>query len=526
MRAAWRAAAVRAAEAPLVASAPPDHWMRAAAWAVARAAKAQARSRTGRVVGHRALVLVGGGANGGDGLYAAALLARSGWLVTAVLATAHPHAPALAAARTAGVQVALAPSLPATAGLRPLGSARLRAVAAASPIWLDALTGTGARGPLRGPAAALVHELLPVRADTQPRVVAVDVPSGVDVDTGAVAGVVLRADVTVTFGDEKPCLLLPPGCYLAGQVELALPELGVEPTGPAPAVVTQDATELAALWRRPRPTDHKYTRGVVGLLVGSATYPGAGILAAAGALGAAPGMVRLLAADGPGPRPAHVAAQLAAHPALVAAPGRVQARVLGPGGDADQAPAYAAALAAARADGLPLVLDAAALDGLVPPLPPAALLTPHAGELAALLTAWGQPRSRAEVEAAPVAAARAAAQRAGCVVLLKGHTTVIAAPTDPLYVHSGAPAWLATAGTGDVLAGILGAALAAVGDEVAALPGPLASGEVARWASLGVVLHTAAARRCGGPLSASALAAAVPAALAALLAREDGTMGQ
>lgn len=529
MRAAWRAADVRAAEAELVASAPPDHWMRQAAWAVARTAKAEARARDGRVAGTRALALIGGGANGGDGLYAAALLARAGWAVTAVLATARPHAPALAAARAAGVSLALVPALPAAAradGLAPLSRPRLRALAGVATIWLDALVGTGARGPLRGAAADLVCDLLGIRAETQPRVVAVDVPSGVDVDTAAVEGVVLRADVTVTFGDEKPCLLLPPGCHLAGRVELALPELGVDSLGPAPAVVTQDPTDLADLWRRPRPSDHKYTRGVVGLLAGSATYPGAGVLAAAGALGAAPGLVRLLPADGAAPRPAHVAAQLAAHPALVAAPGRVQARVVGPGGDADQAPAYAAALAAAHTDRLPLVLDAAALAGLTPPLPPAALLTPHAGELAALLTAWGQPHSRADVESEPVAAARTAARQAGCVVLLKGHTTVIAAPTDPLYVQTGAPAWLATAGTGDVLAGILGATLAAVGDDIAALPGPLASGEVARWASLGVVLHTAAARRCDGPLTASALAAAVPAALAAILAREDGTMGQ
>ncbi len=189
---------------------------------------------------------------------------------------------------------------------------------------------------------------------------------------------------------------------------------------------------------------HKYTRGVVGVRAGSVQYPGAGVLCVAGAASGLCGMVRYVAGAGE--------QVLAAHPDVVTAKGRVQAWTVGSGGGAD----VATMLAEAQADGVPIVVDADALALVEGPLTVPTVLTPHAGELARMTGA-----DREAIEAAPLRHARAAAERYDAVVLLKGRHTVVARPDGQARITTTGVPWLATAGAGDVLAGLIGALLAA-----------------------------------------------------------------
>ena len=205
--------------------------------------------------------------------------------------------------------------------------------------------------------------------------------------------------------------------------------------------------ELAACWPVPGGRDHKYTRGVVGIDAGSSRYPGAALLAVAGALGAGPGMVRYL-----GSAPGEFV--ISRHPSVVLADGQVQALVLGPGwGHREDA---GERLEAACAREVPMVLDADALRRLPHPLPGGCLLTPHPGEMAALLGI-----ARREVEAAPVETARQAAVAFRATVLLKGGIQPVATPDGRVRLALPGPAWSAQAGSGDVLAGACGTLLAA-----------------------------------------------------------------
>jgi hydroxyethylthiazole kinase-like uncharacterized protein yjeF len=215
---------------------------------------------------------------------------------------------------------------------------------------------------------------------------------------------------------------------------------------------------------------------------GSRTYPGAALLAVAGANTGLVGMVRYVGTE------AVADTVRTAHPEVVGE-GRVQAWVVGPGGGEDAA----TMLAEARADGVPVVVDADALRHVAGPVP-GCVITPHAGELAAMLGA-----ERGEVEAAPLDHAREAARRFECVVLLKGHHTLVAHPDGRVRATTTGVPWLATAGAGDVLAGLVGALLAA-GLE------PYDAASVGSW------LHGAAATEAasGGPLTASRVAALLP----------------
>lgn len=206
---------------------------------------------------------------------------------------------------------------------------------------------------------------------------------------------------------------------------------------------------MAAAWPFPDATSDKYSRGVVGLDTGSASYPGAAVLSTLGAVHAGAGMVRFSGAD------AAVRLVHAAAPNVVAGAGRVQARVLGSGwGDRPDA---AAVVARALDEDVALVVDADALRHLPSePLGERVLLTPHAGELARLLEA-----SRAEVATDPIAAVRTAAARHRATVLLKGATHYVSGPDGTVSVAVPGPAWTAQAGSGDVLAGICGTLLAA-----------------------------------------------------------------
>ncbi len=330
--------------------------------------------------------------------------------------------------------------------------------------------------------------------------VAVDLPSGVDADTGRVEGEAVRADATVCFGTGKPGLFVDPGAGYAGRVVAA--DIGLGPDLPAPELEAFDDADVAALLPAPGRDDDKYRRGVLGVAAGSDAYPGAAVLCTGGALRTGTGMVRYLGAES-------VAARvLDRWPEAVvgrADPGaRVAAWVIGPGRGTD-APA-AEELRGVFASQVPVLADADALtliareeadpSGRGAPT----LLTPHAGELARLLGA-----DRQEVEARRLEHVRRAAERFGCTVLLKGAATLVATPGRPVAAATAGTPLLATAGSGDVLAGIAGSLLAA--------------GAAAHEAAVCAAhLHgrAATAARQGAPISATDLWEGIPKAVAGL----------
>jgi ADP-dependent NAD(P)H-hydrate dehydratase / NAD(P)H-hydrate epimerase len=492
MRTAHDVATVRAAERALMATVPPGALMQRAAAGLA----AVCAGLAGKVYGGGIVVLAGSGDNGGDALYAGARLARRGARVTAVAAGGRIHEEGAAALRAAGGRVTGpdAPDLPS-------------AIAAADLV-LDGLLGIGGRGGLREPYSTLAA--LAARAGngpggqgTGPLIVAADLPSGIDADTGVVDGPAVRADVTVTFGTWKPGLLIDPGAGHAGVVELV--DIGLGPYLPAPAVAGFQAADVAALLRQPPGDSDKYRRGVLGVVAGSERFTGAAALAVGGALRGGAGMVRLVSAGpavevvrqhwpealtvttGDGSRAGHE----------VETAGRVQAWVAGPGMGADEAARDR--LAAVLGTELPVLVDAdgltlvAAERGLLARAAPT-LLTPHAGELARLLGT-----DPAEVAARRLEHARAAAAELGAAVLLKGSTTVIA-PADggEVLVNSTGTSWLATAGTGDVLSGLAGALLAqGLAVTEAAAAAAFLHGIAARQAAAGLVPAGAGAAGAG-----------------------------
>jgi len=258
----------------------------------------------------------------------------------------------------------------------------------------------------------------------------------------------------------------------------------------------------------PGPDDDKYSRGVLGVVTGSARYPGAAVLGVEAALRTGVGMVRYLGHE----RPTDLV--LRRRPEAVAVPGRVQAWLLGSGMDADSRDAATAELLeTAVSSGLPAVLDAGALD-LLPRLSGPAVITPHAGELSRLLGI-----DRAEITADPASAAERAAGELGVTVLLKGHSTHVAAPDGTRLVAASAPAWLATAGSGDALGGVLGALVATHSGSITT-GGP----ELARLAASAAVLHGMAGRSAGrgGPLVVLELAEGVSGVIARLLEASPG----
>jgi ADP-dependent NAD(P)H-hydrate dehydratase / NAD(P)H-hydrate epimerase len=458
MRAAHTVEQVRAAEASLMATVPEGTLMQRAAAGLATAVI----DLMGGAYGRHVLLLVGPGDNGGDALYAGARLARRGASVEVLPVADRVHEAGLAEVRRAG--------------------GRVVALAEVTPpdVVVDGIVGIGGHPGLRQPA------LDAVRAVAGTPMVSVDVPSGVDVDTGRLEGSHVTADLTVTFGTHKVCHLVEPAASACGVVHLV--DIGLDL--PEAAVTALQADDVAALLPVPTTDAQKYTRGVVGVRAGSARYPGAAVLSTSGAACGLAGMVRYAggAAD----------AVRARHPEVVVGEGRVQAWVVGSGGDADAEEALTAALR----DDVPLVVDADALQHLTAPLDAPALLTPHAGELAAMLGV-----ERAEVEADHLAFARRAAREYAAVVLLKGHHTLVAAPNGRVRVTTTGTPWLAVAGAGDVLGGLCGTLLAA------GLT-PYDAGSVGSW------LHGAAATLAssGGPLGAPDVAAALPRVIAALLA--------
>ena len=390
------------------------------------AGRAVARAVLARVSPCRTLVLCGPGNNGGDGYVAARLLQRAGWPVAvAALAPAKGDA-ADAAGRWRGPVAELTAAEVARAGL-----------------VIDAVFGAG-----------LSRDLDPAVADVlraAARVIAVDVPSGLDGATGEVRGFAPQAELTVTFFRLKPGHKLLPGRGLCGETVLA--DIGL------PAAVLQTVRPQAwlngpALWRLPAPdaSSHKYSRGHVTVL-GGAAMTGAARLAAAAARRGGAGMVTIAAlgradvyrAGEPG-----VIVDESVIATLLLDPRRT-AWVCGPGLGVDAA---RSSLKVLLGSGRAVVVDADALTacaGAPQMLRGATVLTPHAGEFSRVFGGPGPDR---------VAAVRAAAALTGAVVLLKGADTIIAAPDGRVAINDNAPPDLATAGAGDVLAGLVGALLA------------------------------------------------------------------
>ncbi|WP_431944428.1 NAD(P)H-hydrate dehydratase [Actinacidiphila sp. bgisy167] len=476
MRQAYDVETVRAAEQALMARVPEGALMQraaaglAAACAYALGAGAPAGPGPG-VYAARVVVLTGSGDNGGDALYAGARLARRGAAVTAVLlAPQKAHPGGLAALRAAGGRAVTPDDVDAVALVHR------------ADLVLDGIVGIGGKGGLRPEAAPLAETAHASRAV----VVAVDLPSGVDADTGEVRGAAVRADLTVTFGTYKPGLLVDPAAGHAGAVRLIDIGLGPYLEGTPPAMEALQHADVAALLPSPGAESDKYRRGVIGVVAGSERYPGAAVLAVAGALRAGAGAVRYV---GPG-----AAAVLARFPeTLVSAgpprkAGRVQAWVVGPGlGDGPEA---RRSVEDVLASDVPVLVDADGLRLLDPSVVRArtagTVLTPHAGEAAALLGV-----AREEVEAARLDHVRRLADAFGATALLKGSTTLVASPEPgvPVRANPTGTSWLATAGSGDVLSGITGSLLAA----------GLAPADAA---SVGAYLHGLAARIAAGPVGA------------------------
>ncbi|MFJ3442843.1 NAD(P)H-hydrate dehydratase [Streptomyces sp. NPDC086081] len=490
MRSAYSVDTVRTAERELMARLPEGALMQRAAAGLAAACA----DLLGRVYGRRVVLLVGSGDNGGDALYAGARLARRGAGVTAVLlAPERAHAAGLAALRRAGgravgVGEAAGGGGAGSGGAVGGGGAGSRGVEEMierADLVVDGVVGIGGKGGLRPEAVPLAAAAERSRA----AVVAVDLPSGVDADTGEVRGVAVRADLTVTFGTHKPGLLIDPAREYAGSVRLV--DIGLELPA-EPELEALQHVDVARLLPVPRAESDKYRRGVVGIAAGSARYPGAAVLAVSGALRGGAGAVRYVGPAGD--------AVIARFPETLVSDqgpkhaGRVQAWVVGPGAG-DDAATVAEVLAAevpvlVDADGLRLA-DAAAVRARRAPT----LLTPHAGEAAALLGV-----ERREVEEGRLAAVRELAARYGATVLLKGSTTLVAGPGGgAVRVNPTGTSWLATAGSGDVLSGLAGSLLAA--------------GLSARDAgSAGAYVHGLAGRLAseGAPVGAHDVAAAIP----------------
>lgn len=432
MRRAHSTAVTRAAETAAIDRHGSATLMRRASFAVATAAAQELAVRTGGVAGRAVVLLVGSGGNGGDALWAGAFLARRGVAVTALLLNperAHPAG--LAALRRAGGRVEETELVGPTLDHADLA--------------IDGIVGLSANGPLREPAAAVVAA---VRAP----VVSVDSPSGVDPDTGAVDGAAVRAVVTVTFGALKPVHLLAAG--RCGRVVVVPMPFALDGSDLNNADLgALEPVDVAALWPVPGPEDDKYTQGVVGVVAGSATYPGAAVLCTGAAVTATSGMVRYAGTGR--------AAVLARFPEVVAVEdvadaGRVQAWAAGPGlGTGDDA---LAVLRHVLGQDVPVLLDADAITVLgqhreLLERDAPTLLTPHAGEFARL--------TGSEPGADRVGSVRAAARELRVTVLLKGRTTIVADPGGEVLVNAATSSWVSTAGAGDVLSGIVGALLAA-----------------------------------------------------------------
>jgi len=514
---AFEVSGIRAAEEALMDQLDSGALMQRAAHGLAVELGAVLEERCSGVSGARIVALIGSGNNGGDALFACAELAKRGASVVALTLADRWHETGAQSLLAAGGR------LDAACGdSSDPDDDEHQVLIRQADLVVDGILGIGGRGALVEPAARLATQ----SAASAAIVVAVDIPSGVDADTGAVADsqAAVWAELTVTFGELKPGLLVPPGSDHVG--ELNLVDIGLRSyleLGDA-RVKLVEPDDAAAVLPLPGRDDDKYSRGVVGVVAGSSDYPGAGVLCTGSARLGGAGLVRYA-----GGAPGHV---ISHWPEVViarqgpAAAGQVQAWVVGPGGGTDEAAhqRLAEALAVAvpvlvDADGLTLLAQDADLrslvkqrdgDGLV------TILTPHAGEFARLgfeLSTGGA--------ADRLGAVRAAAADLGAVVLLKGHSTIVAAPTGEVYVNTMADSALATAGSGDVLSGLVGSLVAAQ----VARSSDLGGGAIAEVVACAALIHGLAGQLAAAtlrPVTALDILAAVSEAIADLRQPSDG----
>ncbi|HEX5018383.1 MAG TPA: NAD(P)H-hydrate dehydratase [Actinomycetes bacterium] len=471
---------VRAAEEAVLARTGRDELMVRASTALARTCAQLLVTHRGGVYGSSVVVLVGTGNNGGDALFAGAQLAKRGAHVRVVPVGAGMH--------EAGSRAAT------RAGCRTLQRSDAQDAIDTADLVIDGMLGIGGKGGLRDPAITLAEWATASDA----LVVACDLPSGVDADTGQAGDDAVWADVTVTFGLMKPGLLLQPGAMHAGMVELA--DIGLTSDVVVPSITCLEARDVSSLLPHPTPLSHKYSQGVTGIAAGSEKYRGAAVLAVSGALHAKGGLVRYVG-------PAADAVVNAWPAALVSRgsvtdAGRVQAWGVGPGLGTDEHARRRLREVVDQpvpvvvdADGLTLLADFA---DVLKSREEATVLTPHAVEFARLAPDL-------DIAPDPLTAVRTLAARLGCTVLLKGATTIVADPDGQVRLNQTGTPWLATGGTGDVLTGVIAALLSD------GLP-PLDA------ASLGAFVHGVAGRLAasGAPTTADAVALALPRAIAAL----------
>jgi len=478
----------------------------AAQAAPGRAASSQSRHR-GALSAAPITILVGKGNNGGDGLVAARHLAERGFTVEIVLAE-----PGEALTGDALVNLK---ALADRTSIRPTvfsgESSDLEPLLARSSVVIDALLGTGAKGAPREPAATVIRLVNKARAGasgkatppTGPSVLAVDLPSGLDADTGQAAKPCIRADATVTLAGVKTGLALPEAAPYVGRLYLALigiPEDCLERalarSGGGAAATPSPPTHwllpaAAATFLPARPaTGHKGTFGHVWAVAGSPGYTGAAALVGLGALRSGAGLATMVCPEGCRPVIASALPELLTRGLpegpdgrLVGASagdlalmldgagkdGRGMALVVGPGlGSSPEVAAFVSAILRGPGRRLPLVLDADALNAIalagsdaVTGLLSSVLgssrvvVTPHPGEMSRLV---GRPV--AEIQADRLGTARRAARAWGVIVVLKGAGTVVAAPDGAVWLNATGNPGMATAGSGDVLAGAIGTFLA------------------------------------------------------------------
>jgi hydroxyethylthiazole kinase-like uncharacterized protein yjeF len=439
------------------------------------------------------LVVAGPGNNGGDGFVAAAELAARGREVSVILLCERDSLQGDAALAARGWKYPVLPFNPQAIG-RPA-------------LIIDALFGAGLSRPVEGDPRDLIEA---INANGAP-VLAVDLPSGINGDTGAVMGVAVRAIETVTFFRRKPAHLLLPGRIHCGRVRVA--DIGIDPVV-LEEIKPQTFENVPQFWRNafpvPRIDGHKYARGHAIVVSGGIATTGAARLSGRGALRAGAGLVTLAS-----PRDALAVNAAALTAVMVRAidtvlefaelwtDKRLNACVIGPGaGVGERTRDFVLTALSAKRD---LVLDADALtsfadapdhlfEAIKASHDPQVVLTPHEGEFPRLFSDISNKHPlRSKLERV-----RAAAERSGAIVLLKGPDTVVASPERRVTIAANAPPWLATAGAGDVLAGMIG--------------GLLAQGVPAfEAASIGVWMHGEAAREAGPGLIAEDLPEVLPA---------------
>ena len=491
-------AEVRSAEELAFQDVPEGDLMQRAAFALSVSCAGLLRAARGAVAGSRVVLLVGSGNNGGDALWAGAMLARRGCRVDALTLSERVHPDGARALTRAGGRI----------HRWDRADAALAVLVERADLSIDGILGIGGSGCLRPDAA----ELVALTGASGALVVAVDVPSGVDADTGVVSGPAVMADATLTFGALKPGLVVAPGSMRAGGVQVV--DIGLV-FGGAPTAYVMEGIDAAAWVGEPQPDSHKYRRGVVAVSAGSGQYPGAALLATSAARHGNVGMVRFLdRADGT------AAGVVSRYPDTVVDGSdpsdqpRVDAWACGPGFPGDRVDE--ATVSAVLATRLPVVLDAGALSVVADSddvrdrifrrgqQAIVTVLTPHDGEFERILPGL--------LEKAPgrLGAARAAARELGCIIVLKGPGTIIAGPEGRVFVDVEGTVDLGTAGSGDVLTGLTAAVLAG-----AWVGGRREPGELVEAVAAAVWLHGAAGRiaALGAPVTATDIADAIPAAI-------------